>query len=115
MNTRKEWTPSDIEGFLEDLYADCAAEPVRLDDLSDRVITIIDDLCLDGKFAVLDALLARVEQARIHPWLVGTFLCFTRCAKEKLPSREAFWERALEDRRKADNPMCTVRRIEKLR
>jgi hypothetical protein len=76
--------------FLEEVYA--LARANRIDAAADRVFDHIDRLLCDGDFAAVDAIVARVDVARLPTSLMRSFLTITAAAKTHLPSRPGLYD-----------------------
>lgn len=84
-----------MDEFLEGIY-----RLVELDDLqgaTDSIFETIDRLLLEGRFAVCDEILRRVDMRRLPTALMRSFLTITSAAKDKLPSRHAYYEQVFKE------------------
>jgi len=79
-----------IDFWLKSLYTKLELEDRQ--GASDQIFGHIDRLCYDRKFDQIDRLLSRVDVEKC-PTILRSWLSITDCVKEKLPSREALYDR----------------------
>lgn len=78
--------------WLQEVY-DLASEGKYLD-AGDVIMDEMDQMFLDGNFNLANQVLPVIELEKLDTNLVTTFLCITLAARDKLPFREDFVQRA---------------------
>jgi len=110
--TKAEATEGKIEEFLEEVYR--LAELNRLQEATDEVFDQMDNLLCGGAFTVCDEILKRVDVRRLPTALLRSFLTITAAAKEKLPARKAFYNKAFAEVTRQKGPEKTHRLLAQL-
>jgi hypothetical protein len=80
-----------IEDFLDEVYR--LASLNDIEGATDRIFDHIDRLLSDGAFIVCDEILRRVDVEKLPTALMRSFLTITAAAKDKLPWREALYQK----------------------
>jgi hypothetical protein len=80
--------------FLNKLYL--LSEALEEHKASDEVFNFMDDSLLDEDFDACNESLSQVQVEKILPSSMVSFLIVTRRAKDKLPARAEFLEKAVE-------------------
>jgi hypothetical protein len=83
-----------IREFLSRLYL--MSEALEEHKGSDEIFNFMDDSLLDQDFEACNESLDQVRVEKLLPSLMVSFLMVTRTAKDKLPARAIFLERAVE-------------------
>ncbi len=66
------------------------------DDATDLIFNTIDTLLNNGSFDTVDAILYAAEPAELPAYVRSALLTITMAAKNKLPSRKAFYEESFQ-------------------
>jgi len=79
--------------FLDTLYMLTGQK--RIADATDLIFGCIDRLLSDGDFAAVNAILADADPEYLPSSTRRSFLAITAAAKDKLPARKQFYDKAL--------------------
>jgi len=92
--TKEKLESLSIDTFLEEVYS--LARMGDIPGATDKIFDRIDRLLCDGYFRVCNQILKRVEPQKLPSSLRRSFLTITAAAKQKLPARNGFYEKALQ-------------------
>ena len=104
---------SDSDGFLNEVYRLSQADRVHA--AGDLIFDFIHGLLRRGDYSACDHLLLIVEPARLRPALMVTFLSTTLNARQRLKTRDHYFQRALDALAEEHGPERAAKLLEKYR
>ncbi len=83
-----------VETFLEEFAA--LARTTKVQKTIDHVFDFFDRLLGEGDFALANRIIARIDAESIQPVFLAAILSITKPARERLPARKSFADKASE-------------------